>query len=67
MAKKLDPAKELTTWEDIAYSNMVQNEAACGKTVGDGKIKWKVCEGMTVHDPCDPCDFLSLKTRSKYA
>ena len=27
MAKMLDPTQELTSWEDIAYSNMVQNEA----------------------------------------
>lgn len=27
MAEKLDPSEELTDWVDIAYSNMVQNEA----------------------------------------
>ena len=38
MAKKLDPAKELTTWEDIAYSNMVQNEAVLRLLVRKGIV-----------------------------
>ena len=38
MAKKLDPTKELTTWEDIAYSNMVQNEAVLRLLVKKGII-----------------------------
>ena len=27
MAEEIDPFEELRSWEDIAYSNMVQNEA----------------------------------------
>jgi hypothetical protein len=27
MATKLDPQKELTDWEEISYSNMIQHEA----------------------------------------
>ena len=27
MAEKLDPTKELTTWQEIAYSNMVEQQA----------------------------------------
>ena len=27
MAKKLDPQKELTSWQEIAYSNMVEQQA----------------------------------------
>jgi hypothetical protein len=27
MAKKLDPNKELTSWEEISYSNMVEHHA----------------------------------------
>ena len=27
MAEKLDPNKELTTWQEIAYSNMVEQQA----------------------------------------
>ena len=38
MAKKLDPNQELTTWEDIAYSNSVQNEAVLRLLVRKGII-----------------------------
>ncbi len=27
MAEKLDPQKELTTWEEISYSNMIEHQA----------------------------------------
>ena len=27
MAEKLDPNKELTTWQEISYSNMVEQQA----------------------------------------
>lgn len=27
MAEKLDPNKELTTWQEISYSNMIEQQA----------------------------------------
>jgi len=27
MSEELDPSQELTSWEEVSYSNMVQNEA----------------------------------------
>lgn len=38
MAERLNPSEELTSWEDIAYSNMVQNEAGLRLLVKKGII-----------------------------
>lgn len=51
MAKKLDPTQELTSWEDIAYSNTVQNEAVLRLLIRKGIITKEEFEkeSETVH------------------
>jgi predicted RND superfamily exporter protein len=38
MAEKLDPQKELTSWEEISYSNMIQQEALLTLLIEKGVI-----------------------------
>lgn len=38
MATKLDPHKELTTWQEIAYSNMVEQQALLSLLLEKGII-----------------------------
>ncbi len=38
MATKLDPQKELTDWEEISYSNMIQHEALLNLLFAKGII-----------------------------
>ncbi len=38
MTEKLDRSEEITTWEDVAYSNMIQNEAVLRLLVKKGII-----------------------------
>jgi len=38
MSDELDPSQELTSWEEVAYSNMVQNEATLRLLVKKGII-----------------------------
>lgn len=44
MAEKLDPSEENTTWQDIAYSNYVQNEAVLRLLIQKGIITQKEFE-----------------------
>ncbi len=38
MATKLDPSKELTTWQEIAYSNMIEQQALLSLLLDKGII-----------------------------
>ena len=38
MAEKLDPNKELTTWQEISYSNMVEQQALLSLLLEKGII-----------------------------
>lgn len=51
MVEKIDPADEFASWKDVAYSNMVQNEALLRLLIQKGTITKEEFEeeSETVH------------------